>query len=243
MRLELVIFDCDGVLIDSEAVSARGLSEVFWRHGYPITPEAVLQRFTGVSDRDARIMVEREICRRFPDDFDQQVEAATLQLYGGEVTAIAHVAEAIKAIELPKCVASSSTLVKIRHGLSCAGLQPSFDDHIFSALQVKCGKPAPDLFSFAAAQMNTSPERCLVVEDSVPGVTGARAAGMTVLGFHGGSHCRAGHGKILRNAGAAATFNDMRQLPPLIAQIGQKAGQAAGFSPPQAISERRAWKA
>ena len=95
--------------------------------------------------------------------------------------------------------------------------------HIFSATQVERGKPAPDLFLFAAGQMQVSPERCLVIEDSVPGITGARAAGMTVLGFHGGSHCRPGHADTLRAAGAAVTFDDMRQLPGLIGQIGELA--------------------
>ncbi len=95
----------------------------------------------------------------------------------------------------------------------------SLAPHIFSASQVKRGKPAPDLFLFAAEQMQASPERCLVIEDSVPGIAGARAAGMTVLGFHGGSHCRPGYGETLRAAGAVMTFDDMRQLPGLIARI------------------------
>jgi beta-phosphoglucomutase-like phosphatase (HAD superfamily) len=85
-------------------------------------------------------------------------------------------------------------------------------------VQVKRGKPAPDLFLSAAEQMGAAPGRCIVIEDSVPGVTGARAAGMTVLGFHGGSHCRDGHAATLRAAGAHRTFDDMRQLPALIAQ-------------------------
>lgn len=242
MSIALVIFDCDGVLIDSELVAARGLSEVFARHFYPITADEVLSRFTGMSDRDARMTVEREIGRPFPDGFDSEVEATTLNLSGGRLKAIANVSEAIAAITLPRCVASSSTPKKIRHGLACAGLEPLFRDRMFSATQVRHGKPAPDLFLFAAARMRTPPGRCLVVEDSVPGVMGARAAGMTVLGFHGGSHCRAGHGEVLRNTGAVASFDDMRQLPQLVAGIGQKPGARAGFSCLQPISERRAAK-
>ena len=115
-------------------------------------------------------------------------------------------------------MASSGTPEKIRHGLTCAGLYDRLTPHIFSAVQVKRGKPAPDLFLFAAEQMGAAPERCVVVEDSVPGVTGARAAGMMVLGFHGGSHCAPGHPAMLQKAGAVATFDDMRQLPGLIAQ-------------------------
>jgi beta-phosphoglucomutase-like phosphatase (HAD superfamily) len=116
-------------------------------------------------------------------------------------------------------VASSGTPEKIRHGLECAGLYGLLAPNIFSATQVKRGKPAPDLFLFAAEQMRASPARCVVIEDSVPGITGARAAGMTVFGFHGGSHCRPGDGEALRAAGAAVTFDDMRQLPGLIGRF------------------------
>ena len=106
--------------------------------------------------------------------------------------AIPHISEAIAAISLPKCVASSGTPEKIRHGLTCAGLYDRLAPHIFSASQVKRGKPAPDLFLFAAGQMQAAPARCLVIEDSLAGIAAAVAAGMTVLGFHGGSHCRPG---------------------------------------------------
>jgi beta-phosphoglucomutase-like phosphatase (HAD superfamily) len=129
-------------------------------------------------------------------------------------------------------VASSGTPEKIRHGLDCAGLYDVLAPHIFSATQVKRGKPAPDLFLFAAAQIRAAPGRCLVIEDSIPGVTGARAAGMTVLGFHGGSHCQVGHAEMLCDAGATATFDDMRQLPDLVRQILQKTVKVAGFSAP-----------
>jgi HAD superfamily hydrolase (TIGR01509 family) len=132
---------------------------------------------------------------------------------------ISNVSEAIAAINLKKCVASSGTPEKIHHGLTCAGLYDRLAPHIFSASEVKRGKPAPDLFLFAAERMQAPPQRCLVIEDSIPGVTGAVAAGMIVLGFHGGSHCRPGHSDTLRAAGAAVTFDDMRQLPGLIGRI------------------------
>jgi HAD superfamily hydrolase (TIGR01509 family) len=222
-NFDLVIFDCDGVLVDSEVISCRAHAETLTRHGYPITAEQVLERFLGVSDREARQTIEREIDRRLPDDFEQQVKAATLKFYAGDLQAIAHAGEAIGAIGLPKCVASSGTPEKIRHGLTCAGLYDQLAPHIFSATQVSRGKPAPDLFLFAAKQMNAAPERCIVIEDSVPGVTGGRAAAMTVLGFQGGSHCRPGYGDRLRDAGAVAVFDDMRQLPALIRKIGLEA--------------------
>ena len=218
-NVDLVIFDCDGVLVDSELISCRAHSQMLTSHGYPITSDQVLERFLGVSDREARLIVEAELGRTLPDDFEAQVKAATLRFYEGDLRAIANVGEAIAAIDLKKCVASSGTPEKIRHGLTCAGLYDVLAPHIFSASQVKRGKPAPDLFLFAAERMQAQPGRCVVIEDSIPGVTGAVVAGMTVLGFHGGSHCRPGHDDTLRAAGARLIFDDMRQLPGLIGRI------------------------
>ena len=204
------------MLVDSEVISCRAHAETLTRHGYPITSQQVLERFLGVSDREARLAIEAELGRRLPDDFELQMKQAALQRYPDELRPIPHLGEAIAAIGLPKCVASSGTPEKIRHGLTCAGLYDTLAPHIFSAGQVERGKPAPDLFLFAARQMGTVPAQCLVIEDSLPGVIGAVAAGMTVLGFHGGSHCRPGHDDTLRAAGASVTFDDMRQLPGLI---------------------------
>ena len=218
---DLVIFDCDGVLVDSEVISCRAHAETLTRHGYPISEQQVLERFLGVSDREARLTVEAELGRRLPDDFEAQMKQAALRRYASELGSIAHIGDAIAAIGLPKCVASSGTPEKIKHGLTCAGLYEALAPHIFSATQVARGKPAPDLFLFAADRMRAAPTRCVVIEDSVPGITGALAAGMTVLGFHGGSHCLPGHADKLRAAGAAVTFDDMRQLPGLVLAKGE----------------------
>ena len=216
-KFDLIIFDCDGVLVDSELISCRAHAQILSRHGYAITADQVLERFLGVSDREARATIEAEIGRRLPGDFEAQVKQATLQHYVGDLRAISNVGAAIAAIDLPKCVASSGTPEKIRHGLSCAGLHDVLAPNIFSATQVTRGKPAPDLFLFAAERMRAAPARCVVIEDSVPGITGALAAGMSVLGFHGGSHCGPGYADKLRAAGAHQTFDDMRQLPAMIA--------------------------
>ena len=217
---DLIIFDCDGVLVDSEVIACRAHSEMLTRHGYPITSDQVLDRFLGVSDREARQTIETELGRPLPDDFEAQMKQAALRRYADELKSIPYVGEAIAAIDLKKCVASSGTPDKIRHGLTCAGLYDILAPHIFSATQVERGKPAPDLFLFAAERMQVAPQRCVVIEDSVAGITGARAAGMTVFGFHGGSHCQPGYGDRLRAAGAAVTFDDMRQLPGLIGRVG-----------------------
>ena len=219
-QIDLVVFDCDGVLVDSEVIFSAAHAETLTRHGYPITSEQVLERFLGVSDREARESIEAELGRALPDDFELQMNQAAVQRYADDLRRIPYIDEAIAAISLPKCVASSGTPEKIHHGLSCAGLHDLLAPHIFSATQVARGKPAPDLFLFAAEQMRTAPAHCLVIEDSLAGIAAAVAAGMTVLGFHGGSHCRPGHRDRLRAAGAVAIFDDMRQLPDLIAQMG-----------------------
>ena len=218
-RFDLVIFDCDGVLVDSEVISCRAHAEVLTRHGYPISVEQVFDRFLGRSSRQAHLEVEAELGRRLPDDFHTQLQDELFQSFAATLEPIPHLDQALAAIAQPVCVASSGSQERMRVSLGRVGLYDQFAPHIFSASQVTHGKPAPDLFLFAAAQMATSPERCLVIEDSIAGVTAARAAGMTVFGFHGGSHCRPGYGDTLRAAGAAVTFDDMRRLPGLVGRI------------------------
>lgn len=224
MSFDLIIFDCDGVLVDSEVISCRSHADVLSRHGYPITSEQVFDRFLGRSTRQANMEVEAELGRALPDDFHVQLQDEQLRSFEAELEAIPHIHSALDAIGQAVCVASSGSHQRMSVTLSRTRLYDRFAPNIFSASQVTNGKPAPDLFLFAARQMNVPSERCLVIEDSVPGVTGGRAAGMTVLGFHGGSHCRPGYGDGLRAAGAAAIFEDMRQLPGLIERIGAVAG-------------------
>jgi HAD superfamily hydrolase (TIGR01509 family) len=219
LSFDLIIFDCDGVLVDSEVISCRAHAATLTRHGYPITEDQVFDRFLGRSMRQATLEVEAELGRSLPDDFHTQVYAEIFQAFATSLQATPHIVKTLAAITLPVCVASSGPPEKISASLNRVGLYGRFAPHIFSAVQVKHGKPAPDLFLFAAEQMKVSPARCLVIEDSVSGIAAARAAGMIVLGYHGGSHCRPGHAETLRAAGAAVTFDDMRQLPGLIGQI------------------------
>jgi HAD superfamily hydrolase (TIGR01509 family) len=222
--IDLVIFDCDGVLVDSEVISCRAHSDVLSRHGYPITLQQVFDRFLGRSTRQANLEVEAELGRALPDEFHVQLQDEQLRAFEADLQAVPHIHLALDKIAQAICVASSGSQQRMRVTLGRTGLYDRFAPNIFSASQVTNGKPAPDLFLFAAERMNVSPERCLVIEDSVPGITGGRAAGMPVLGFHGGSHCRDGYGEKLRDAGAAMIFDDMRQLPELIGRIGRKAG-------------------
>jgi HAD superfamily hydrolase (TIGR01509 family) len=220
VTFQLVIFDCDGVLVDSEVISCRAHAATLTRHGYPITEDQVFDRFLGRSMRQATLEVEAELGRSLPDDFHTQVYAEIFQSFAASLEATPHIVETLAAITLPVCVASSGPPEKISASLNRVGLYDRFSPHIFSAVQVRHGKPAPDLFLFAAEQMKASPAGCLVIEDSISGIAAARGAGMTVLGYYGGSHCRPGHADTLRAAGAAVTFDDMRALPGLIGQIG-----------------------
>lgn len=215
----LVIFDCDGVLVDSEVISCRVHAEVLTRHGYPMTAEDVRQRFLGRSARDANLDIERELGRPLPEAYDTERRNALLAALTESVEAIPHIHEVLDALTVPACVASSGAHDKIFTTLSRTNLYQRFAPNIFSASQVSRSKPAPDLFLLAAQTMGTVPSRCLVVEDSMSGITAARAAGMTAIGFTGGSHCCAGDAEPLRDAGAIAVIDDMRALPGLMAQI------------------------
>jgi HAD superfamily hydrolase (TIGR01509 family) len=222
LNFDLIVFDCDGVLVDSEVISCRTHAEMLTRHGYPISTEQVHDRFLGRSAREARLEIERELGRALPNELDVELKAELHRSFAASLEAIPGIQQALAGIAQPVCVASSGSPERIRTSLTLVNLYPRFAPNIFSALQVTNGKPAPDLFLFAAAQMQVPPVRCLVIEDSVPGVIAASAADITVLGFHGGSHCRPNTAATLRDAGAAATFDDMRQLPALIDQIASR---------------------
>lgn len=215
---DLVIFDCDGVLVDSEALACVVHADVLTQHGYAITAEQVHARFLGRSAREARLEVESELGFTLPEAYTAQLKATIDRVFGEQLVPVPYIADTLTRLSQRICVASSGTPTRIRSSLGTVGLLDHFAPHLFSAMQVERGKPAPDLFLFAAAQMNTPPARCVVVEDSMPGVTAARAAGMTVIGFTGGSHCRPGDAARLQGAGAFTVIDDMRALPDLIAQ-------------------------
>jgi HAD superfamily hydrolase (TIGR01509 family) len=218
VSFDLVIFDCDGVLVDSEALACVVHADVLTQHGYAITAEQVHERFLGRSAREARAEVESELGRALPDDYTAQLKATIDLVFGEKLQPVPHIADALTGLSHRICVASSGTPTRIRSSLTTTKLIHHFGEHLYSALQVERGKPAPDLFLFAAAEMGVPSARCVVIEDSVPGVTGAVAAGMTVFGFHGGSHCHPATASALRAAGAHLVFDDMRQLPGLVAR-------------------------
>jgi HAD superfamily hydrolase (TIGR01509 family) len=214
--LKLILFDCDGVLVDSEMIASRVLAEEMSRRGYPLTAAECRRKYTGVSIATLMEKVTAEYGRPLPDDFPEILMALDSAVFTGELEAITGVDRALHRIPLAKCVASSSSPERIRQSLELTGLLDHFDPHVFSAHMVSRGKPAPDLFLFAAERMGVAPASCLVVEDSVAGVTAALAAEMRVLGFAGGGHAGPGYVQMLRDAGAATVFEDMADLPGLL---------------------------
>jgi HAD superfamily hydrolase (TIGR01509 family) len=214
---DLLIFDCDGVLIDSELIGARVEAAELGRIGMPVAESEILTRYVGMSAASMFRALELEHGRALPKDFAALLQARIDAAFDQELQAIPGIHEALDRLQTAMCVASSSTLARLRHSLGLTGLYARFAPHVFSAEQVEHGKPAPDLFLHAAAEMACPPARCLVIEDSISGVRGAVAAGMRVWGFVGGGHCSKGHDGRLREAGAEAVFHRMADLPALLA--------------------------
>ncbi|WP_027681774.1 HAD family hydrolase [Rhizobium leguminosarum] len=216
---ELLIFDCDGVLVDSELIATTVHIEALAKCGYIISAEEYNDRFVGMTDQQSYSVIEAERGLRLPEDHHECVMAEIANRYASDLRATSGVQQALEAIDLKKCVASNSDTAKLCLALIVTDLHNFFWPHVFSASQVARGKPAPDLFLFAAQKMNTPAGSCLVIEDSVAGTQAAVAAGMTVIGFVGGSHCLPGHGDKLTEAGAIKLFSRMTALPQILAGL------------------------
>jgi HAD superfamily hydrolase (TIGR01509 family) len=212
--LELVIFDCDGVLVDSERLASRIDVEILARLGWVLTEAEAVERFVGLSMAQIRREVESHLERTLPPSWEDDVQQQLREAFISGLTPVQGVVEALEAIHHQTCVASSGTHEKIRFSLSLVGLYDRFAGRIFSATEVPHGKPAPDLFLHAAQRMSADPSRCVVIEDSVPGVTAALAAGMRVLAYAGGVTAAA---KLERRG--AVVFDDMRDLPALLESV------------------------
>jgi HAD superfamily hydrolase (TIGR01509 family) len=215
----VIIFDCNGVLVDSERIAAAVAAESFNRIGIPLTADLVIRYFFGRRPADMFATVEAAMQRSLPPNFAAGVAAATIERLSKELRAMPHAAHALTWLREPKCVASSAPQDRVRISLQTAGLARFFDGNLFSASDVSRGKPAPDLFLHAAARMGVPPEQCIVVEDSPAGVTAAAAAGMTPLGFVGGSHAEANLAERLVAAGARSIVADLRHLKSAIVSL------------------------
>jgi HAD superfamily hydrolase (TIGR01509 family) len=218
--VDLVIFDCDGVLVDSELLGAEADVACLADEGFVITLQESLDRYSGMSVADMVRDLQKRCGRSSSLDvskFERKHQRVMGRLIAQHLQMIPGISQELDAIACRICVASSGAKGRIRSTLKKAGLFERFHPHIFSASVVARGKPFPDLFLHAAAQMRVDPRRCVVVEDSIPGVTAAVAANMRVIGFAGGSHCRAGHSSRLHAAGADCVIDRMSELLPALA--------------------------
>ena len=211
---DLIIFDCDGVLVDSEVLSCRCLSEVLARYGIDLGVEQALDLFLGRSK--AAVLEHYEaLGRPMPEQFSADLAADVRAAFLSALCPTEGVNSLLEGLQIPRCVASSSDFDRVSLSLSITGLARYFDGWLYTSQMVERGKPAPDLFLYAAERMRADPHRTLVIEDSVSGVSAGKTAGMTVWGFIGGSHYRSRDGRtLLRNAEADRVFGRMADFWP-----------------------------
>jgi len=214
---KLIIFDCDGVLVDSEPISIGVLLDVLAREGRVIDEEAAYRHFLGRSMATIGSQLESDFDFVITEEHLEDIRRELYARFRKELQPISNIRAALEQLTVPYCVASSSQPERIRLSLEVAGLLDLFEPHIYSAVMVRHGKPAPDLFLYAAREMGVAAADCIVVEDSPAGIEAAKRAGMPVFAFHGGSHDRGG----LLAADLSALkpdriFDDMRSLPGLV---------------------------
>ncbi|HEY6397676.1 MAG TPA: HAD family hydrolase [Solirubrobacteraceae bacterium] len=210
--IELVIFDCDGVLVDSEPISVQIDMLVLERVGMPMSRAEVINRFVGRSPAVMRAAIQQHLGEPLSPVLVQEFERLYENAFEEQLRAVNGIHEALAGISYPTCVASSSEPASLRYKLKLVGLYEQFAGRIFSASEVKRGKPAPDLFVYAAERMGARPEACVVIEDSQYGVQAARAAGMDVFAYASelvDARLLTGERTVL--------FDDMRALPSMLA--------------------------
>jgi HAD superfamily hydrolase (TIGR01509 family) len=214
----LVIFDCDGVLVDSEPIANASFSRALRTVGLDWTVEETMRRLMGRSVKSCVEICEAELGCKLPDGFVEKLQAATYQDFrDAPLQPVAGVKEAVLTLQkagVATCVASSGAVEKMRFTLGLTGLWELFQGRVFSSTQVPRGKPFPDLFLHAAIGMNVQPFECTVVEDSVPGIQAARAAGMRALAYTGAPYAD----RAALEAAGGEAFGNMKQLPSLVLQ-------------------------
>lgn len=215
----MIIFDCNGVLVDSEPIATAVLAQELQRVGIDATPQVIARYFTGRRPTDVFAEVEAAIGVNLPRNFASNVFYATASRLRLELRATPHVDYALSWLRGPKCVASSSQMERIKLSLEVTDLRRYFGANLFSASDVQAGKPSPDLFLHAAATVGVDVEECVVVEDSPAGVSAAVAAGMRAVGYVGGTHASLDLAAELEKAGARAVIHDMRALKSAVVAV------------------------
>lgn len=211
---DLIIFDCDGVLINSEMIAARVEAAAYKAEGFEMEPLGFAEHFAGMTHMAIQEAIEEDLGRKLGADFHDKISEAFLELADAELTPVGGVDDMLDAVEGPRCICSNSDSNYLRRYLSDVGLIDRFEPYIYSAGEVgtKNAKPDPNVFTFAAQQFGVDPAKCVVVEDSSSGVKAAVAAGMSVIGFVGADHTWPGHAETLMQAGALTTVNRHRDL-------------------------------
>ncbi len=204
-RFDLVIFDCDGVLVDSEPLAALAYHNVYAEQGMTL-PEGTIAKCVGMKQADIIRRIAELTGHQLSDAAETSLWPETRRVFSQSLQPTPGIVSLLNQLGTPRCVASSSSLERIHFSLETTGLTAYFGDAIFSSSMVNRGKPAPDLFLHAASQMKADPKTCVVIEDSPFGVEGAVAAGMTAIGYVGGSHTHDSHAQALLDKGAAEVF-------------------------------------
>jgi HAD superfamily hydrolase (TIGR01509 family) len=235
--VELIIFDCDGVLIDSEILGCKVVSEVLSTIGCNIPIEEVVRRFTGISFAEMSRILSADYAVSTPPQLEFTIKKEVEAAFHTELKVIRGAADFVSKLNIPFCVASSSAPPKLRLGLEITGLLEKFEPNIFSASSVPRGKPAPDIFLYAAEKMGVQPSAAIVVEDSVAGVKAGVSAGMRVIGFVGGSHCGPDHREMLMNAGAEFIVSDLAEISSLIVFASPNPQKSHSKMEPASMSE------
>jgi len=223
---DLIIFDCDGVLVDSEIIAAQVESALLTEAGYPISVEEMAERFAGMTWKNILLQVEKDASIPFSASLlDKSEKLLDLKLES-EVQAIAGVEAAVARLALKRCICSNSSSARLDMMLGKVGLKPLFAPNIFSAKDLGPDrvKPKPDVFLHGAEKMGVSPSRTVVVEDSIHGIHAARSAGMRVIGFTGASHSYPSHADHLTDAGAETVISRMSDLPGVVAALSEWEG-------------------
>lgn len=211
----MIIFDCDGVILDSEALGTEIDIACLKKYNIDISAERYNRDFCGLSYPSVIKKIHAETDILLPDHFMQETSELLEKAFETDLQAIMGVGaflSDLRARKLPYALASSSSVKRLQHSLSCVGLYDDFADCLYSAEMVTHGKPAPDLFLYAASKHNIDPNKCTVIEDSPYGIQAAKAADMTAIGFIGGGHCDADRAELLLSAGANHIMNSYEDL-------------------------------
>ncbi|MCM2294470.1 HAD family phosphatase [Allorhizobium sp. BGMRC 0089] len=223
---DLLLFDCDGVLVDSEIIAAKVESKLLTDAGYPISVEEMGERFAGMTWKNILLSIEQQIDIPLSASLIDKSEKLLDERLAREVKIIEGVIYALSRLSGPRCICSNSSSARLDMMLTKVGLKDAFAPHIYSAKDLGADrvKPKPDIYLHGAAQFNVKPQACLVIEDSVHGVMAARAAGMRVIGFTGASHTYPSHADRLTDAGAETVISRMMDLPAVAAAMAEWEG-------------------